>query len=75
MAGAGRGPEAVRYAAQAATAFRQTGDVDAAKDLDVLHAKILLSDGRPDLARRLPDSLAQQGLPAAAEVVRAVLAS
>lgn len=70
LAGLGRGPEAVRYAAQAATAYRQSGNPAKATDMDVLHAKILLSDGRPDLARQLADSLAQQGLADAAEAVR-----
>lgn len=75
MAGVGRGPDAVRYATQAATALRQSGNPDAAKDMDVLHAKILISDGRPDLVRQLADSLAQQGLADAAAAVRALLES
>ena len=71
MAGLGRGPDAVRHASQAATAFRHAGRPDNAVGMDVLHARILLGDGRPDLVRQLADSLAQQGHAEAAEAVRA----
>lgn len=71
MAGEGRGPEAVRHATQAATAFRHAGRPETAQAMDVLHARILVGDGRPDLARQLADSLTRQGFPDAAEAVRA----
>lgn len=71
MAGLGRGPDAVRHASQAATAFRRTGRPETALTMDVLHARVLLGDGRPDLARQLADTLNAQGHTEASEAVRA----